>query len=362
MMMAYPTKKTKFGPKIQRWQEEMNREFNRTLLPTPLIHVQETKTVESRIVSDGQIRLEKIKVKVQQGHLVKFLDIYVQRFISIGTNYHCKWPECTKSREATNNARDSLYLCEFHRKRMEKYLTKMCADNQVVINARYSPGDFEGYDALIELFESALRRTSAVYEGEEGKLLQDLFLNVRNVLIIVSATIRPDEDVLSSFLSHIMGIVLEIVKTRYQHPIANLVSFMEQFIEYILFFFGIMSPWDPHSLYPRGRPYRQIGMGVGGMVGVFGLFVVSVPHALVAISAGVLGGAAAGNRWYINKRRREMLDASYCRYLTFRCMHQEYQLGDDTPDNLNFLSGSAYGDTLLFVVLIVQALVILMAL
>ncbi|XP_031560924.1 uncharacterized protein LOC116296943 [Actinia tenebrosa] len=370
MGMAYYSTKRKFGPKIQRWQEELNTEFSGRLLPTPLFIV-ETKTFYSRNFSNGQITGKKIKVRLQRRPLMNgFENIHVERFNagSVGRNHvlhRCKWPECTKSRDLTNNTRESSYICQFHRRRMERYFTKMCADNSVVINGRYSPGDFEGYTALIELFQSAFLRTSADYQGrtERGKLLQDLFLNVRNFLIIVSTLIKPDEDLLSSFLPHIMGITSKIVKTHYQHSIVNLVSFMQHFVEYILFFFGIINPWD--TSFPESKPYRQIGSGLGGMVGVLGLLAVSPPCALVAMGAGVWFGAVVGDTLYITKKRREMLDSSFCRYLMFRHTQKNCQ-GEDTPEDMTedmiYLSGTEYGDTLLAIVLIVQALVILMAL
>jgi hypothetical protein len=363
----------KIGYKVQQWQEKMNREFNGTLLPAPLIRIEETKVLTSRHVSDGQTRVEKITIRIQQGIAMKHVDIYVQRFDS-GNSQRCTWPGCNKTREyslpwLTNNAgNEILYLCRFHRKRMENYFTKMCADNGVVINRSRScsSGDFNGYAALIELFEGAIRKTSSILQGgnsdalQESRLLQDTFLNVRNFLIIMNAMIKPNEELLNSILPFIMGITLEVLKLWGQHSIINLVGFMRYFIEYVLFFFGIMNPWE--SLFPDTKPYVQIGSGVGGMLGVLlSLCAIGPLSGLAAMGAGSLCGAVFGAQYYIYEQRRQMLGESYCRYLDFRHLQQNYQDIDneDYNEDLNYLSGSAYIDSLLAVMLTIQAISLL---
>ena len=248
----------------------------------------------------------------EEGHLGSLescKDIILHHF---DPNFHssdvyCRHPSCgNRNPKAAKEGKRDLYLCPRHRKNLITSIENALATRKIdipKITKVPEEEQFTGYTLFIGLLERAyhnLKIFGRFAEKESTPMIEEAILNVRNVLIITSTVLNPDENNLALIIPYVLKILEHIVNNRDESiPIvAGLVSLLKEVIAKILSAFGVDYRWVPVAL-PRpdeSKPGWQIGGGLGGAIGLTaGFFFGPVGAGVAGLLAGVFLGGLAGN-------------------------------------------------------------------
>ena len=135
---------------------------------------------------------------------------------------------------------------------------------------------------------------------ESTPMIEEAILNVRNVLIITSTVLNPDENNLALILPYLYQIFRLILNSPHDciSIVAHLVNSLREVIDMILSTFGVDYRWvsvDSVSV-ALTKPGWQIGAGLGGTIGLAtGFFFGPVGAAVGGMAAGLLLGGLTGN-------------------------------------------------------------------
>ena len=240
------------------------------------------------------------------GHLGANEDIILRQFDPnfLSMDVYCRHPSCrNRNPEATKEGKRDLYLCPPHRKNLVTSIENALAIREIDISERREVPEeeqFTGYTSLIGLLDRAYQNSKKFGRFEEGKLtsmMEEAILNVRNFLIITSTVLNPDENNLALLLPNticILRLILENSNSA-ENLVADLVYFLRQVIEMILFDFGVIYRWVSLALHSPGL---QLGAGLGGAIGLGGGLLFGPWGAAAGMGAGVVLGGLIGNGIY----------------------------------------------------------------
>ena len=240
------------------------------------------------------------------GHLGANEDIILCQFDPnfLSMDVYCRHPSCrNRNPEAARQGKRDLYLCPPHRKNLVTSIENALAIREIDISERREVPEeeqFTGYTSLIGLLERAYQNSKKFGRFEEGKatpMMEEAILNVRNFLIITSTVLNPDENNLALLLPNticILRLILENSNSA-ENLVADLVYFLRQVIEMILFDFGVIYRWVSLALYSPGW---QLGAGLGGAIGLGGGLLFGPWGAASGMGAGVVLGGLIGNGIY----------------------------------------------------------------
>ena len=240
------------------------------------------------------------------GHLGANEDIILRQFDPnfASMDVYCRRPSCgNKNPEAAKEGKRDLYLCPLHRKNLITSIENALAMRNIDIPKNTEVPEEEqytGYTSLIGLLERAYQNSKKFGRFEEGKStpkIEEAILNVRNVLIITSTVLNPDENNLALLLPNticILRLILENSNSA-EDLVADLVYFLRQVIEMILFDFGVIYRWVSLALHSPGL---QLGAGLGGVIGLGAGGFFGPWGAAAGMGAGVVLGGLIGNGIY----------------------------------------------------------------
>ena len=240
------------------------------------------------------------------GHLGANEDIILCQFDPnfTSTDVFCRDPSCAnKNPEAAKEGKRDLYLCPLHRKNLITSIENALAMKKINIPKNTEVPEeeqFTGYTSLIGLLERAYQNSKKFGRFEERKstpMIEEAILNVRNVLIITSTVLNPDENNLALLLPNIIYILRLILENSNsaENLVADLVYLLRQVIEMILFYFGVIYRWVSLALHSPGL---QLGAGLGGTIGLGAGLFFGPWGAAAGMAAGVVLGGLIGNGIY----------------------------------------------------------------
>ncbi|XP_067032000.1 uncharacterized protein [Acropora muricata] len=240
------------------------------------------------------------------GHLGANEDIILRQFDPnfASTDVYCRHPSCgEKNPEAAKRGKRDLYLCPQHRKNLVTSIENALAIKKIDIpkNSEVPEKEqFTGYTSLIGLLDRAYQNSKKFGRFEEGKstpMIEEAILNVRNVLIITSTVLNPDENNLALVLPYIIPILRLILENSNsaENLVPDYVYFLRQIIEKILFYFGVIYRWVSLALHSPGL---QLGAGLGGTIGLGAGVFFGPWGAAAGMGAGVVLGGLIGNGIY----------------------------------------------------------------
>ena len=204
----------------------------------------------------------------------------------------CRYPKCSQIKERNPNHssktnKEDLYLCRNHQKEMIDLITQLCADKKINVNYNdVKDEDFDGYEFLIAWMEMAFQHFKkkaslvrprpflfhALFPSSMHMvdlLHAEIFLNVRNFLIITNVLLNPDHENRYNVLAPIFAMLPLLLERR--ESVENFLDLLRELIPIILGFFGIVYIWVPLS--KQENPGAQTGAGVGIALGVIGIAV-----------------------------------------------------------------------------------------
>ena len=240
------------------------------------------------------------------GHHGANEDIILHQFDPnfVSKDVYCRDPSCRNRKpEATKEGKRDLYLCRLHRKKLITSIENAFAMRKIDIPERVGfleEEQFKGYTWLIGLLEHAYQNSKKFGNLEKGAtttMIEEAILNVRNILIITSTLLNPNDvnlDLIFRYVISLLGLILENANSAVI-LVTALVYFLREVIEKILYAFGVIYTWVSLALYSPGA---QIGAGLGGTIGlVVGIFL-APRRAAFGMGAGVLLGGLTGNGIY----------------------------------------------------------------
>ena len=240
------------------------------------------------------------------------------------TDVYCRQPSCgNRNPEAAKEGKRDLYLCPLHRKNLITSIANALATRKIYIpKITKVPEEeqFTGYTLFIGLLERAYHNSKIFgrfAEKESTPMIEEAILNVRNVLIITSTVLNPDENNLALILPCVYQIFQHIINSREEciSIVADLVSSLREVIEMILSAFGVDYRWvsvDSVSV-TDAKPGLQIGAGLGGTIGLAtGFFFGPVGAGVAGLAAGLFLGGLTGNgvEQVVRKSRQQVTDRS----------------------------------------------------
>ena len=289
------------------------------------------------------------------GHLGANEDIILRQFDPnfISKDVYCRHPSCgNRNPEAGKEGKRDLYLCPLHRKNLITSIENASAMREIDIPKReevLEDEQFTGYTSLIGLLERAYQNSKKFGSLEKGKtttMIEEAILNVRNVLIITSTVLNPDNNNLALILPYMINILRLIL----QNPnsavtlVAALVYFLREVIEMILYAFGVIYTWVSLALRSPGT---QIGAGLGGTIGLVAGIFFGPWAAASGMGAGVLLGGLTGNGIYnmvVGEPRQQAINR-------FRLgWHGGHNAPDGEPEQqyvVYYFEGNAFGELFL---------------
>lgn len=375
---------TRKGRAVEQWEKELFKAFDGQIKRKLVLEDQAFTSLDPRNSTSGLKSNQKLTLRTVQ-QVTNNENIILKKFDPNFMSPHeirCRSPGCkqTKKRYPSSPAeptKEDLYLCPRHKKILEGYMTKMCAEKGIDVSTKYSARDFEGYTSMIGLLESAYllfvkrpRGSENVLKGKPD-IIKEVFINLRNFLMITNALLNPDLTNLLTVLPRVMEIFKEILKILSTdgeiivQRVTELVALMRSVMQDILFAFGIVYSWI--YLAVAGNPGAQIGAGIGGFIGMAGLFAVSPAVGLIAMAGGSLFGGLTGSGIYnLQKERRQQQEADegFRRYQEFAQMQRNQEVQNevvvennqqgmaepDGGDVLFHITGSESGDLCLMII------------
>jgi hypothetical protein len=281
-MSSSPLKQiTKKGPAVDRWEEELIKAFEGQIERKLVILEQVITPVDSKNLTSEIKSTKKLTLRSAQGaandDAIK-LKQFDPNFMSPNGEIRCRSPGCKQRRKRQFSIeKEDLHLCPRHRKLTEDYVTKMCAEKGVNLSLKqYSPGDFEGYTSMIGLLESAYFLFVKCPPGSgdvlKGKptIPREVFINLRNFLMITNALLNPNFQNVITALKGSMEIFLAILRILQEdgemivEQLTRLVGLLRSVIEHVLFAFGIIYSWIYVAL--ANNPGAKLGAGIGGFL------------------------------------------------------------------------------------------------
>ena len=136
------------------------------------------------------------------------------------TDVYCREPSCgNRNPEAAKEGKRDLYLCPLHRKNLIISIENALAMKKINIPKNTEVPEeeqFTGYTWLIGLLERAYHDSKKFgrFAEESTPMIEEAILNVRNVLIITSTVLNPDENNLALILPYVLKILEHIVNNR----------------------------------------------------------------------------------------------------------------------------------------------------
>ncbi|XP_031560922.1 uncharacterized protein LOC116296941 [Actinia tenebrosa] len=376
---------TRKGGAVEQWETELLKAFHGQIERKLVVEDQAFTNLDPRNMTSELKSTQKMILRTAQ-QASKDESIILTRFdpnFMSPREIRCRSPGCkqTKKRQPslTEPSKEDLYLCPRHRKLLEDYVTKICAEKGIDVGTKYLAGDFEGYISMIGMLESAYflfvkrpRGTENILKGKP-EILKEIFINLRNFLMITNALLNPGWENLFTVLPRVMEIfrdILKILSTDGENIVqrlTELVGLLRSVMQDILFTFGIVYSWVYLTVI-NANPGAKIGAGIGGFIGMAGLFVASPPVALLAMAGGSIFGGLTGSGIYnLQEQRRQEQEAeeSHRRYQEFVIMQRnqenqnEVQAGNnpqvmaepDGGDVLFHITGSERGDSCLIILL-----------
>ena len=204
----------------------------------------------------------------------------------------CRYSKCSQIKERNPNHssktnKEGLYLCPNHQKEMIDLVIQLCADKKINVNYNdFKDEDFDGYEFLIAWMEMAFQhfKKKATFSRPRpfffhalfpssmhvaDLLHAEIFLNVRNFLIITNVLLNHDHENRYNVLAPIIAILPILLERR--ESVENFLGLLRELIPIILGFFGIAYIWVPLS--KQENPGAQTGAGIGIVLGVIGIAV-----------------------------------------------------------------------------------------
>ena len=240
------------------------------------------------------------------------------------TDVYCRQPSCgNRNPEAAKEGKRDLYLCPLHRKNLITSIANALATRKIdipKITKVPEEEQFTGYTSFIGLLERAYHNSKIFgrFAGKESTpMIEEAILNVRNVLIVTSTVLNPDENNLALILPYLYQIFQHILNSRHEciSIVADLVSLLREVIETILSAFRVDYRWvsvDSVSV-ALAKPGWQIGAGLGGTIGlVAGSLFGPVGVAFGGMAAGLFLGGLTGNgvEQVVRESRQQATDRS----------------------------------------------------
>ena len=308
---------------IGKLTQSLERALKKLLPPLlPTVPVITTQHNAKKLFGDAPYHSKKIDIRtseqIKQGSAIE-LPQFDPNFFSLD-QVHCRYPDCceTKARipnHSSKTNKEDLYLCQSHREQMVHIITKQCAERGIKLNVNYNDvqhEDFDGYISLIGLMEKAFQhfQKMASFSKEEASVsptfpfpssvvhlfLAEIFLNVRNLLIITNVLLNPDPVNICAVLIAVCSILYLLVEqSRDPQYVENIVFLLREVMETIYFYFGIVCTWV--SLPFRRNPGAQIGAGLGcaaGAIAAGAAFGPALPVIALAAGIGFVSGGLFG--------------------------------------------------------------------
>ena len=287
------------------------------LLPpvSPTVPVKTTQCNAKKLFGDAPYHSKKIHLRTSEqmkhGSAIK-LPQFDPNFFSLD-QVHCRYPDCceTKARipnHSSKTNKEDLYLCQSHREQMVHIITKQCAERGIKLNVNYNDvqhEDFDGYISLIGLMEKAFQHfkkmasvspTFPFPSSVVDLFLAEIFLNVRNLLIITNVLLNPDHVNIYTVLISVSSILYLLVERSGDRQfVENIVFLLGGVMETIYFYFGIVCTWV--SLPFRRNQGAQIGAGLGcaaGAIAAAAAFGPALPVIALAAGIGLVSGGLFG--------------------------------------------------------------------
>ena len=254
------------------------------------------------------------------GHHGANEDIILHQFDPnfVSKDVYCRDPSCgNRKPEAPKEGKRDLYLCPLHRENLITSIENAFAMRKIDIPKRaenLEDEQFTGYTWLIGLLEHAYQNSKKFGSLKKGSTttttMEEAILNVRNVLIITSTIVCPDNDHLALILPYVISILQLILEKG--NSVVNfvdaLVYFLREVIEMILSAFGVIYTWVSLALHSPGV---QITAGLAGTIGLaFGIFF-GPWGAAYGMGAGLLLGGLTANGIYntvVGDPRQQAID------------------------------------------------------
>ena len=195
----------------------------------------------------------------------------------------CRFPHCLERKARSSNHslkmnKEDLYMCRSHRQEINDLISKQCFDKGINVSYKdFKDEDFHGYTSLIGLMEETFQHlerkaTRALFPSKMDLLLAEIFLNIRNFLIITNLLLNPDHENRRNVLIPITTILQSMLeRCDDREYVENTVYLLRQVMQTILSPFGVVYTWV--SLPLQGNPGAQIGAGIGGILGATGVAV-----------------------------------------------------------------------------------------
>lgn len=367
------------GSTVRHLQDEFMKTFGeQKLQPKPATKVRFDEREITICPSSKELsKARKVKLRsawqTLAGSEVK-LSQFDPNFFSKSNSISCRSPGCQQKRKRQPGVKkEDLYLCPLHRKTLEDFVAKTCKEKEVVLLSTKGE-DFEDYTSLIGTLENAFASLTKPQAHlwpkfkTSSNVVQEVFLNMRNYLIIVNALLNPDNENVNTACAANLALLQEILVILRNdgevivQRLTELVALLRILIEHILFTFGVVYSWIYLSL--SGNPAAQIGAGVGGVCGFLGFAAGPGVGAFTTIAGATFGGLIGSGLYGIYHQDHEADDVMFQRYHNFIQANHHAQ-GDplnyqvqaapqQEPDTaVYYLTGSATGDLLLLVVMVV---------
>ena len=106
-----------------------------------------------------------------------------------------------------------MYLCPLHRRNLITSIENALAMRKIDIPKStevLKEEQFTGYTSFIGLLEGAYhnsKKCGSLQKGESTPMIEEAILNVRNVLIIASTVLNPDENNIAPLLPYVFKIL-----------------------------------------------------------------------------------------------------------------------------------------------------------
>ncbi|XP_001629540.2 uncharacterized protein LOC5508998 [Nematostella vectensis] len=349
--------KTVTETKVQQWEKYLTDKFEGKIQPKPAkqVYLKDAWSVFGGAKLKKRLTL-RTSAQTIESHAIALPqfdpNFYAQNDIQ------CRMAGCkeTKPRAAKRGCKEDLYLCSLHQERLRQHVKELCSKSKVDVDFNARNDDFEGYTSLIWMMDRAyffsIRKNSQMPRilKECPKIMNEVWLNIRNFMLITNAVLNPIFDNCRLALPPVMDILREILEHIHETQyVENLVYLMRSIVEMILFAFGVIYTWV--SLALLANPGAQIGMGVGGVLGAAAAGAAAGPVG-VAIGFGLglgafCGGLIGGGYYNWQQQQREQLqqDEALRRYRDFMRMpapDDQPQPGQPQPVLYQF-RGDAWG-------------------
>ena len=131
----------------------------------------------------------------------------------------CPFKKPPKHSDDSKDTKQDLFLCADHRKQLMDRVLEHCEQENISISevSNWQPDDFNGYTSLIGLLEKTYLHVKSC-----NLELAEVFLNVRNFLIITHALLNPEDDNVGIALPGIFAMLRRYLESRHWNRLVSM--------------------------------------------------------------------------------------------------------------------------------------------